>query len=222
MRKHLYQVLFIVEDKIDQTVFTRMVARENLQYDFQIVNSIKKAIKILSEKDFDIIITDYNLGDGTAMDVLESKPDCPVVIATSDGNEEIAVKAMKAGAYNYLVKRNGWNYLKTLPMVVEKAVNHKRAIAALKKTEAEKEQLIQELKKALANIKTLTGLIPICAWCKKVRNDQGYWEKVESYISRYSQAEFTHAVCPECSEKVKESLREKNPISSKNFPNIEI
>ena len=197
MRKYNYRVLLIEDDKIDQMAFTRMVARENLQYDYQIASSITDAKRILSDLSFDIIITDFSLSDGTAMDIFSLKPSCPVIVTTGTGNEEIAVKAMKAGAYDYLIKGVGWNYLKTLPMVVENAINHKRAIAALNKAEAEKEKLIQELKEALANIKTLTGLIPICAWCKKVRNDQGYWEKVESYIARNSQAEFTHAVCPD-------------------------
>jgi hypothetical protein len=54
---------------------------------------------------------------------------------------------------------------------------------------------------ALANIQTLRGLIPICAGCKKIRDDRGYWDQVESYITRHSEAKFTHGICPECSHK---------------------
>jgi DNA-binding LytR/AlgR family response regulator len=58
-----------------------------------------------------------------------------------------------------------------------------------------------ELAQALANIQTLSGLIPICAGCKKVRDDRGFWDQVESYIARHSDAKFTHGICPECSLK---------------------
>jgi len=58
--------------------------------------------------------------------------------------------------------------------------------------------LIVELYKSLANVKTLTGLLPICAGCKKIRNDQGYWTQVEDYIAQHSDATFTHGLCPDC------------------------
>ena len=58
-----------------------------------------------------------------------------------------------------------------------------------------------ELTQALANIQTLSGLIPICAGCKKIRDDRGYWEQVESYLAKHSEAKFTHGMCPECSHK---------------------
>ncbi len=63
---------------------------------------------------------------------------------------------------------------------------------------AELENIITELKDALANIKTLKGLLPICAWCKKIRDDKGYWTKVETYIREHSDALFTHGICPDC------------------------
>ena len=65
----------------------------------------------------------------------------------------------------------------------------------------EKEKLIVELNGALANIKTLNGMLPICASCKKIRDDDGYWEQIESYIQEHSSAVFSHSLCPECLEK---------------------
>jgi len=73
-----------------------------------------------------------------------------------------------------------------------------RDITERKREEAERLKLIEELTEALAGIKTLRGLLPICASCKRIRDDRGYWEKVESYIERNSEAEFTHGICPEC------------------------
>jgi cytochrome c553 len=63
---------------------------------------------------------------------------------------------------------------------------------------AANEQLVEELREALANVKALSGMLPICAWCHKVRNDEGYWEQIEAYISARSEAEFSHALCPDC------------------------
>jgi len=64
--------------------------------------------------------------------------------------------------------------------------------------------LILELREALASIKTLRGMVPICAWCKKVRDDKGFWSQVESYVEAHSEAQFTHGICPDCLKKVEE------------------
>jgi hypothetical protein len=71
-----------------------------------------------------------------------------------------------------------------------------------KQTEKEKELLISELQKALHEVKTLSGLIPICAQCKKVRDDKGYWNQIESYIHKHSDVDFSHSICPECAEEL--------------------
>jgi PAS domain-containing protein len=73
-----------------------------------------------------------------------------------------------------------------------------REINEKKRTGAEKERLINELRDALANVKKLSGLLPMCAWCKKIRDDQGYWKRVEAYIGEHSDARFTHGICPDC------------------------
>ena len=71
-------------------------------------------------------------------------------------------------------------------------------ITERKLAEAEREKLIDELKTALADVKTLSGLLPICASCKKIRDDNGYWQQVEGYIQNHSDATFTHGMCPDC------------------------
>lgn len=71
-------------------------------------------------------------------------------------------------------------------------------ITERKLTELERERLIAELREALAEIKELRGLIPICAWCKKIRDDQGYWQQLEEYLLARSDVAFTHCICPEC------------------------
>ena len=70
-----------------------------------------------------------------------------------------------------------------------------------KQDEAEREQLIRELQNALTQVKTLSGLLPICSGCKKIRDDQGYWNRIETYISEHSGAQFSHGICPDCAKK---------------------
>jgi PAS domain S-box-containing protein len=70
-----------------------------------------------------------------------------------------------------------------------------------KQAEKEKDRLLSELKDALDKVKTLSGFLPICSHCKNIRDDKGYWSKMESYIHKHSEAEFSHAICPECAEK---------------------
>jgi DNA repair exonuclease SbcCD ATPase subunit len=71
-----------------------------------------------------------------------------------------------------------------------------------KEAEANKEMLILDLQKTLKEIKALRGLLPICSSCKKVRDDKGYWNQIESYIQERSDAEFSHSICPECAKKI--------------------
>lgn len=72
--------------------------------------------------------------------------------------------------------------------------------------EKEKEELIEQLKNTIAEIKVLKGIIPICASCKNVRTDQGFWQQVEVYVRDHSEAKFSHGICPDCKEKIYPNL----------------
>jgi hypothetical protein len=73
-------------------------------------------------------------------------------------------------------------------------------ISERKRAEAEREKLINELQDALAQVRTLKGFLPICAHCKKIRDDEGYWQQIERYILDRSEAEFSHGICPDCAK----------------------
>jgi hypothetical protein len=75
-------------------------------------------------------------------------------------------------------------------------------ITVLKQVESERERLIAELQTTLGEIRILKGFIPICASCKKVRDDQGYWDQVESYLMRHTDASFSHGICPDCADRL--------------------
>ena len=76
------------------------------------------------------------------------------------------------------------------------------------RAEREREKLIEELQEALASVKTLRGLLPICSSCKKVRDDRGYWNQIESYVHAHSEAAFSHSICPDCEKKLYSELSE--------------
>jgi hypothetical protein len=75
-------------------------------------------------------------------------------------------------------------------------------ITERKKVEAERTNLIAHLNETLSKVKTLSGLLPICASCKKIRDDHGYWQKLETFVHEHSNAEFSHSICPDCMERL--------------------
>ena len=104
-------------------------------------------------------------------------------------------------------------HIKISPLFIENKLNSFifiiRDITERKERELEREELIKELSDALGKIKTLEGLIPICASCKKIRSDDGYWEDVEVYIKNRSKADFTHGLCPSCTKQMYPEIYEK-------------
>jgi hypothetical protein len=83
---------------------------------------------------------------------------------------------------------------------VERTLREWRLIQERKRSEEEREKLIIELQEALANVKKLSGLIPICSSCKKIRDDKGYWNQLEKYLLEHSDATLSHGLCPECAK----------------------
>jgi PAS domain S-box-containing protein len=79
-----------------------------------------------------------------------------------------------------------------------------RDISERKQWDLQREQVIKELRHAIGQVRTLHGLIPICAWCKKIRNDEGYWQQLEAYISEHTEADLSHGMCPDCATKESE------------------
>ena len=121
-----YKILLIEDNKLDQMAFKRLIEDEKLPYDCTIAGSVAQAKQALARGQFDVIISDYSLGDGTAFDIFALVKDTPLIFVTGSGDEEIAVKAYKAGACDYLIKDLERNYLKTVSITVENAIHHKR------------------------------------------------------------------------------------------------
>lgn len=100
-----------------------------------------------------------------------------------------------------------WLETRAVPLLdgkggTEASLGITRNITEMKAQEKERAALIEELQTALKNVKTLSGMLPICAACKKIRDDSGYWNQIESYISEHSHVLFSHSICPDCSSRL--------------------
>ena len=163
------------------------------RFDLNCRESLVEGIAELAAQDYQVLLLDLSLPDslGTATfaRIHAQFPALPVVVLTSLEDEELGGQLVQAGAQDYLVKGQvqGVSLARTIRYAIER-----------KAAEVERERLIGELKQALAEVKTLSGLIPICARCKKVRDDRGFWSQVEAYVQRHSRATFSHGLCPDC------------------------
>jgi len=125
-----YKILLIEDDKLDQMAFKRYIESEKLPYEYTMVSSIAETQSVLDSEKFDIIIADYTLGDGTALDILDSVKDIPIILTTGANDEDVA---WKAGAYDYLSKDLGQTYLRAIPKIIENAIRRREIEEALDK-----------------------------------------------------------------------------------------
>ena len=128
-----YKILFIEDDKLDRMAFERFVKIEKLPYDCTVASSVTQAKSILACEDFDAIVSDYSLGDCTALNILDLTKEIPVIIVTGEGDEEVATQAWRKGAYDYLIKDIERNYLKVIPKTIKNAIEHKIMEEALER-----------------------------------------------------------------------------------------
>lgn len=125
MQMKKLKILLVEDNKFDQMAFIRFM-KEDDRYEYIIAESVDKATQLLKSEQFDAIVTDHQLGDGTAFDIIDLKNNAPIIVTTGKGNEEIAVKVIKLGAKDYLIKDMEGNYLKVLPVIIENAIKHKQ------------------------------------------------------------------------------------------------
>ncbi|MFC2062301.1 response regulator [Elusimicrobiota bacterium] len=208
--------VLLVEDNPDhRELIKKHIVSSEKKYSIEETYSGKQCLKKLAEKNYNVILLDYSLPRMNGLEVLdtinEQGFDIPVIIITGLGDEKIAVEAMKKGAYDYITKSDG--YLTTLPHILKNTLERHSLKIERKQAEEERSRLIEELQESLAKIKTLSGLLPICTNCKKIRDDKGYWSEVETYVKKHSEVMFSHGFCPECG--VEEIERIKNELDKK-------
>ena len=309
-------ILFIEDDFVDQIAFTALVQNEKLPYQVQIAGSVAEARQLLKTCVFDLVITDYQLLDGTSFELIADFKNNLVIFATGAGDEETAARAMQMGVRDYVIKDPERNYLKLLSLQIGSVLRQGRVEQALRDSEQRYRELFEnandliqgvapdgtvqfvnrawreafgyseeetkvlnlmdlihpgsmshcrgifhrviggtparnieavfvtkdgreiilegsadchfvdgkptttraifrdvtdkkraeeklrkaneELIRALAEVKQLEGLLPICMYCKKIRNEDDTWQEVESYVRQRTEADFSHGICPCC------------------------
>jgi len=121
-----------------------------------------------------------------------------IILLTGRDQREDIVAGLDAGANDYVTKPFDHEELRARLMVGVRMVDLQKILA----------DRVRDLEEAMARVKQLSGLLPICSYCKKVRDDKNYWQQVEAYIGRHSEAQFSHSICPDCYETiVKPELR---------------
>jgi sigma-B regulation protein RsbU (phosphoserine phosphatase) len=124
-----------------------------------------------------------------------------VILLTSRTDKEDVAYGLAAGANDYIVKPFDPSEMEARVRVGERMVKLQRSLAAR----------VAELEVALAHVQRLQGLLPICSYCKKVRNEADYWEQVDSYLTSHSDIRITHGICPQCLETIMKQLDEASP-----------
>lgn len=151
----------------------------------------------LAAATFDVVLLDLNLPDATGLDTIRrvfgSGSQAAVVVLTGVDDELLARQALRAGAQDYIVK----GHADSATLLRAIAYARERRLAT-----AEREQLIAELNEALATVKRLSGIVPICAGCKSVRGGDGAWQPIEQFVHAHSDADFSHGLCPDCARRL--------------------
>ena len=144
MNDERIRVLLIEDELVDRMAFSRFVEGRKLPYDYTMAESAQAARKHLASERFDIVLSDYSLGDGTCLELLNEHKDLPFIVVTGTGSEEIAVRAMKQGARDYLIKDADGYYLTVLPSTVKNVLDRCAAEADLKRYREHLEEMVQE------------------------------------------------------------------------------
>ncbi|NDY41666.1 response regulator [Dissulfurirhabdus thermomarina] len=195
------KVLLIEDNPVDSILIKEMleIAGAGL-FVMECADRLSMGLERLKGNDVDVVLLDLTLPDSEGLETCirahMHAPGVPIIVLTGLDDHDIAIRSLQEGAQDYLVKGQVDSTL----------------LARSLRYAIEREKLVRRLHEAIDQIKTLRGLLPICAACKKIRDDQGYWTQIEDYLARHSDAEFSHGLCPECAREIyPEAYRERHP-----------
>ena len=169
-------------------------ALEEANYHVFVVTSGEAAMESVSLRLPDLILLDVMMPgiDGfetcRRLKSMNATKEIPVIFMTALDGTVDEVQGFQLGAVDYITK----------PIQIEKVLVRVKTHLTIRKLQKELKEKNSELERALASVRTLKGLLPICANCKKIRNDNGYWEQVEVYVRQHSDVQFSHGICPDC------------------------
>ncbi|MFQ5858400.1 MAG: response regulator [Anaerolineae bacterium] len=181
------KILLVEDNPGDARLIREMLAEaRDAPFHLEWADRLVSGLELLTVDGTDAVLLDLSLPESQGLDtfltVRSHAPEAPIIVLTGLGDEALALEAVRKGAQDYLVKGevDGRLLIRSLRYAIERH-------------------------RILSRIKQLQELLPMCAWCKKIRNDQNYWEQVENYITQHVGARFTHCVCPDCRQKFREA-----------------
>lgn len=183
---------------VDDTITNIELAGEILEADYELLVATdgQQAVELAQAESPDLILMDVMMPIMNGLDAcrrLKADPSTeriPVLFLTALTDTEALIEGFRAGGVDYVGK----------PFHPDELQARVATHVALKQARDREQALIKELETALAQVRQLSGMLPICASCKKIRDDKGYWNQIEVYISEHSEADFTHGICPDCAK----------------------
>jgi CheY-like chemotaxis protein len=196
--RRIIKVLLLEDDPADKELIREFLSEEqHVQISLTHADRLSSAISLLEKEEFDVILSDLSLPDSRGLETFDNIhnrfPDIPIIVLTGLDDKATALDAVSRGAQDYIYKGQ---------------ITHGHLLSRAILYAIERHKLLLELDRKIKEIKTLRGIIPICAWCRKIRNEEGYWLKVEEYLEEHSDAAFSHGMCEECGKKAYSELEE--------------
>lgn len=197
-------ILIIDDDQNQRKTLTNILAAKG--YETFVAADGTAGLAVLQENPVNLVLTDLGLPDISGIDILSKVktlyPTIEVIILTGIATVDSAVEATNLGAFSYLRKPYD---IDQLLLQIKRAIEKQRVEEELRLSRQLLEDKVIELEATLARVKQLEGILPICMYCKKIRDDKEQWQQMEEYISQHSEANFSHGLCPEC---YKQQLKE--------------
>ena len=195
------KILIAEDDPVSRRLLQAALSKWG--YEVLVTTNGREAWELLQQPDApSLFILDWLMPEMDGVEIcrevrqIDALKSAYIILLTSRGAKEDIVQGLEAGADDYVTKPFDHGELRARVQVGTRVIALQNALA----------QRVRELEEAIASVKTLQGLLPICCYCKKIRDDGNYWHRVESYIAGHANVRFSHGICPECSEKLKAEL----------------
>jgi len=186
--------ILIADDKDTNRKLVRAILKTE-GYDLVEACNGKEALALLQETTTPIVgLIDWEMPEIDGIEVCRQaslrsgSPPLFLILLTARDSQQDVVEGLKSGASDYVTKPFDYTELRARVKIGVRIVELQQTLL----------NQAQELRDTLAQVKQLSGLLPICSYCKKIRDDKNYWQQVESYVSDHTDAKFSHGVCPEC------------------------
>ena len=197
----IHDILIVDDTPENLTVLRQMLAEQNYMVRPALNGEI--AIKAVNTSSPDLILLDIRMPGMDGYEVCkqlksdEKTSGIPVIFISALNELDDKIKAFSLGGVDYITK----------PFQAEEVLARVKTHLTLRSLQKSIEDKNAQLQKALDEVKILSGFLPICSSCKNIRDDKGYWNQIENYISKHSEAEFSHSICPECAKKLYPDLQ---------------